>query len=62
MDTLILVRVDALAEQPRLAAALDAAIGALRSGTDATASLRVVWRELAGTPSPVRGARWSGAW
>jgi hypothetical protein len=62
VDSLVLVRVDALAELPRLAAALDAAIADLRSGRDATAALRVAWRALVGEPSSGRASRWSGAW
>jgi hypothetical protein len=62
IDTLLLVRVDALADSPRFAAALDAAIGALRAGRDATASLRAAWRSMAGEPSVSRAARWSGVW
>ena len=62
IDSLILVRVDALAEQPRLAATLERAIDDLRSGRDATATLRAARRELTGEPKVGRATGWSGAW
>ena len=63
VDSLILLRVEVLADQAPLAAALETAIDDLRSGRDATGSLRAARRALIGEPSTARtDARWSGAW
>ena len=51
MDSLLLLRVDALADQPSLAAALGAAIEDLRAGRDATRTLRAARRALDGAPA-----------
>jgi hypothetical protein len=60
IDSLILVRVDVLMEQPRLAATLERVIDDLRSGRDATAALRASRRELSGAPVSGRATGWSG--
>ena len=62
IDSLILVRVDVLADNPRLAAALEQAIDDLRSGRDATTTLRAARRELVGAPTSRRATSWSGGW
>jgi hypothetical protein len=62
VDSLVLLRVDALADQPAFAAALGTAIDELRSGRDATTTLRAARRALAGEPRSGRASRWSGAW
>ena len=61
IDTLTLLRVDAL-DTPPLAAALDAALTDLRSGRNATTSLGAVHRQFAGATQARGNARWSGAW
>ena len=62
-DSLILLRVHALGADASLAAALGAAVDALRAGRDATAALTRVRRAAAGATraSAALGA-WSGAW
>jgi hypothetical protein len=60
IDSLLLLRVDALSERPRLAAALQGAIDDLRAGRDATRSLRSARTQLAGEPVVGRETRWSG--
>ncbi|HEU4996378.1 MAG TPA: hypothetical protein VFT29_16285 [Gemmatimonadaceae bacterium] len=62
VDSLTLLRIDALADQPAFAAALSAALEDLRAGRDATASLRAARGALVGTPDRGRHPRWSGAW
>ena len=62
IDSLTLLRVDALTEQPVVAAALSAAISDLRAGRDATASLRSARRALTGAPQAGASSRWSGQW
>lgn len=62
IDSLILVRVDVLADNPRLAAHMERAIDDLRSGRDATATLRIARRELTGEPLSGRATGWSGVW
>lgn len=62
VDSLVMLRVDVLSEQPALAAALAAAIEDLRVGRDATTRLRAARRALAGAPERSRDARWSGSW
>lgn len=62
VDTLMVIRVDALGEQPELAAALGSAIDQLRAGRDATESLVATHRLLAGKPVTSSQTRWSGAW
>ena len=62
LDSLMLLRVDALADQPSLAAALGAAIEDLRAGRDATATLRAARRALDGAPRRGGDPRWSGGW
>ena len=59
VDSLTLLRVDALASAPRFAAALGDAIAALRSGRDATDALIRARRVLAG---PVSAAPTLTAW
>lgn len=63
VDSLLLLRVDALESAPALAAALGTAIDALRTGQDATGALVRARRLAAGAP-PVHGAAsaWGGAW
>lgn len=60
IDSLLLLRVDALADQPRLAVALQGAIDDLRAGRDATRSLRAARTHLAGAPVAGGDRRWSG--
>ncbi len=60
IDSLTLLRVDALSDQPAFASALSAAVNDLRSGRDATASLRVARRALTGSPTQGVRLRWSG--
>lgn len=62
VDSLMVIRVDALGDQPALAAALGSAIDDLRAGRDATASLVAAHRVLAGAPVTSPQTRWSGAW
>ena len=62
IDSLMLMRVDALDESPALAAALGAAVDDLRAGRDATESLLAVHRQLAGPAERARQTRWSGSW
>lgn len=62
VDSLLLVRVDLLSEQPASAAAFGAAIADLRAGRDATASLVAAHRSLAGAPAVAPQSRWSGGW
>jgi hypothetical protein len=62
-DSLLLLRVDAIAQDPRFAAALGVAIDSLRGGHDATAALARARRAAAGAPAAEKdGARWEGAW
>jgi hypothetical protein len=62
-DSLLLLRVDAIAQDPRFAAALGVAIDSLRGGHDATAALARARRAAAGAPATEKdGARWEGAW
>jgi hypothetical protein len=62
IDSLTLLRVDALVDRPSFAAALAAAISDLRSGRDAIASLRTARRVLNGAPAAGAAGRWSGQW
>jgi hypothetical protein len=60
VDSLLLLRVDALTDAPRLAAALAEAIDALRAGRDASTPLARARRELLGTSSVVDSlGRWT---
>jgi hypothetical protein len=60
IDSLTLLRVDALTSAPAFAASLGAAIDDLRAGRDATASLLVARRALSGAPTSRSYTRWSG--
>lgn len=63
MDTLLVLRIDALADAPALARALDEALVALRSGRDATPALVRARRAIEGggaAAGPL--GRWSGVW
>ena len=62
IDSLILARIDVLADNPRLAVALERAIDDLRSGRDATEAMRAARRELTGAPLRGRASGWSGSW
>ena len=63
IDSLMLLRLDALASSPALAAALAEAIDALRTGRDATAALGRARRAVAGEPVVTDSLpRWGGAW
>ncbi len=63
VDSLALLRVDALVDSPSLAAALDAAMDSLRTGKDATIPLARARRLAAGAPVVrARGSEWGGAW
>ncbi|HEU4630688.1 MAG TPA: hypothetical protein VFS08_13135 [Gemmatimonadaceae bacterium] len=62
IDSLLLLRLDALGEDPALAAALDEAVRRLRAGEDATAALRRARRAALGaTDTRPALPRWSGA-
>ena len=63
VDSLLMLRVDALDGAPALAAALGEAIDALRAGRDATAAIERA-RQLAGGEADAQPAlpAWSGAW
>lgn len=62
VDSLLLLRVDALGEDPSLAAALDEAVRRLRNGDDATDALRRARRAALGaTVARPALPRWSGA-
>lgn len=60
IDSLTLLRVDALTSAPAFAASLGTAIDDLRAGRDATASLLVARRALSGAPTSGSYTRWSG--
>jgi len=63
MDSLALLRVDALSDAPELAAELAAAVDSLRAGKDATAPLVRARRAAAGAPLVrARASEWGGAW
>ena len=63
VNSLSLLRVDALSESPSLAAALAVAVDSLRAGKDATTALSRARRAVAGAPLVRNGAsEWGGAW
>ena len=63
IDSLLLLRMDAIAPDPVLAAALGVAIDSLRAGRDATAAIARARRAAGGAPAPQRaGLGWDGAW
>jgi len=63
VDSLALLRVDALAEEPRLARELAAAVDSLRAGKDATTPLARARRAAAGAPVVrAHASEWGGAW
>ena len=63
IDSLLLLRVDALAEAPALAASLATAIDVLRAGRDATAALASARRALGEAPLVTPGlSSWGSAW
>lgn len=62
IDSLMLIRVDALGETPELATALGTAIEELRSGRDASESLVAAYRALSGPSITAPQGRWSGSW
>ena len=63
LDSLLLLRVDAIEQDPPLAAALGAAIDALRAGRAAAALLARARRAATGAPAAEHdGTRWEGAW
>jgi hypothetical protein len=63
MDSLSLLRVDALTDAPRLAAELAAALDSLRAGKDATAPFARARRVAAGAPvAHAHASEWGGAW
>jgi len=63
IDSLLLLRVDALAESPTLAASLATAIDALRAGRDATEALASARRALGEAPAVTSGlSSWDSAW
>ena len=61
VDTLMLLRVEALADKPEIATALQSAIAELRAGRDATASLRAARRALSDGARTSSELRW-GSW
>jgi hypothetical protein len=63
VDSLALLRVDALSEAPRLAAELAVAVEALRAGKNATAPLASARRVAAGAPVVrAHASEWGAAW
>ena len=63
LDSLMLIRVELLAERPAAAAPLGEAIEQLRSGQDATSALARARRALQGGPIARSGlGLWSGGW
>jgi hypothetical protein len=62
IDSLLVLRVDALESAPALAAALAPAIDALRAGRDATDALVRARRVAAGTTVARIESAWGGAW
>jgi hypothetical protein len=63
VDSLALLRVDALTDAPRLAAELAAAVDSLRAGKDATAPLARARRAAADAPvAHAHASEWGGAW
>jgi hypothetical protein len=60
IDTLTMLRVEALSDQPAFASALSSAVNDLRSGRDATATLRAARHTLIGAPRSGATTRWSG--
>jgi len=63
VDSLLLLRVDAIAPDPAFAAALGIAIDSLRAGHDATAAIARARRAAGGAPLAQRaGTPWDGAW
>jgi hypothetical protein len=57
IDSLLLLRVELLGDQPSAAAALGDAVAALRAGIDATPALARTRAALAGSPSRGRAMR-----
>ena len=63
VDSLLMLRIDALERAPALAAALGQAIDALRAERDATAALAWARRVVAGAPTARdTTSLWGGAW
>lgn len=63
IDSLLLLRIEALGDAPALATALEQAITALRSGSDATAALLGARRAIeGGAPRAAPLGQWSGGW
>lgn len=63
IDSLSLLRVDALVESPSVAVALAAAVDSLRAGKDATVPLSLARRAIVGAPLVrTRASEWGGAW
>jgi hypothetical protein len=62
VDSLLLLRVDALEHAPALAAALGTAVDALRAGRDATELLVRARRIAVGPPLARTAPAWGGAW
>lgn len=63
VDSLALLRVDALSDAPQLAAELAVALDSLRGGKNATAPLAIARRTAAGAPRlRAHASEWSGAW
>ena len=63
LDSLALLRVEALSEAPALAAELAVAVDSLRAGKDATAPLARARRAAAGAPLvSAHASEWGGAW
>ncbi len=60
IDSLTLLRVEALTDQPAFASALSTAVNDLRSGRDATLSLGAARRALVGLPQRGSNSRWRG--
>jgi len=61
-DSLSLLRVDAIAQDPALAAALGSLLDSLRTGGSLAVVLPRARRAAAGAPARARGDAWEGAW
>ena len=61
-DSLSLLRVDAIAQDPSFAAALGALLDSLHTGGNLAVVLPKARRAAAGVPGRARGGAWEGAW
>ena len=61
-DSITLLRVEAIAHDPTLAAALGAVLDSLRTGGSTAAAIARARREAGGAPAREHAAGWEGAW